>query len=195
MTTPCNVFFFRLGERKKGRVGSMKNIQISNVYAEIAANKADQGYPYEGPIEHMPRNCSPAVITGLPHAPIQNISFRNIELHYPGGADSNFAKVDLNDLKNIAELPTKYPEFSMFKELPAWGFYIRHARQVRFENVRIAVHKADFRPAFVLDDVQKGHFENTTIKDPQANWLPMLTKDIFQRDCQQIKIISPDTNR
>lgn len=189
-----NVFFFRLGERKKGKVGSMKNIQISNVYAEITADKGDKGYLYEGPIEHMPRNCSPAVITGLAHAAIENISFRNMEIHYPGGADSNFAKIDLNDVQSIAELPSKYPEYSMFKELPAWGFYIRHARQVRFENIRMTVHKADFRPAFVLDDVQDGLFQNFQIKATSSKWTSLKDLDVYKHRCQLIEIIPPNSN-
>ncbi len=37
--------------------------------------------------------------------------------------------------------------------LPAAGFYVRHARNVRFNNVRFDAMKPDVRPLFFLDDV------------------------------------------
>ena len=43
----------------------------------------------------------------------------------------------------------------MFGELPAWGFYVRHAEGIRFKNVRVSVKQKDFRPAMVFEDVQQ----------------------------------------
>ena len=162
-----NIFFLRIGERKAGRKGVLKNVSISNVYAEVPATKADAGYPYEGPIEHLPRNISPAIISGMPDALIEDIRFKNIEIHYPGGANPHYAKVELEDLDSIPELANRYPEFSMFKELPAWGFYIRHAKGISFENVTLTCKKKDFRMPIVLDDVQNANFKNLTINTPE----------------------------
>ena len=58
----------------------MKNITIKNVYAEIPMDKPDAGYNYEGPIEDLPRNISPASIVGLPEYKIQNVTLQNIEI-------------------------------------------------------------------------------------------------------------------
>ncbi len=113
----------------------MTNISISNVYAEVPATKPDAGYNYEGPVEDLPRNISPASIVGMPDVLIENVTLKNIEIRYPGGGNSNYAKVGLDELDKVPELPANYPEFSMFKELPAWGFYIRHAKGISFENV------------------------------------------------------------
>ena len=49
---------------------------------------------------------------------------------------------------------TAYPEFSQFKELPAWGIFIRHADDIRLDNVKLKVHSLDYRPAIVTSDVQ-----------------------------------------
>ena len=119
----------------------MSNISISNVYAEVPSSKPDAGYSYEGPVENMPRNISPASIVGMQDAFIENVSLKNIEIHYPGGGNAAFARVGLDELDKVPELPTSYPEFSMFKELPAWGFYIRHAKGITFENVTITIAK------------------------------------------------------
>ena len=47
----------------------------------------------------------------------------------------------------------KYPDPRMFGDLPATGFYARHARNVEFTNVEIATEREDARPAFHLEDV------------------------------------------
>src|SRR5204863_8185008 len=114
----------------------LENIRIKNSSIEIALNKPDSGYEYEGPIEDMPRNISPAIIiSGLPAAIIKNVSFNNIDVKHPGGGNPMFAKILLDQLDSIPEKPTAYPEFSMFHELPAWGIYIRHARDIQFNNL------------------------------------------------------------
>ncbi|MBN1107803.1 MAG: glycoside hydrolase, partial [Bacteroidales bacterium] len=148
-----NVIFLRIGERQAGRKGRMKNISISNLYAEVPATKPDAGYNYEGPVEDLPRNISPSSIVGMPDAIIENITLKNIEIRYPGGGNPNFARVGLDELDKVPEMAASYPEFSMFKELPAWGFFIRHARNISFENVALICERKDYRTAIVLDDV------------------------------------------
>lgn len=172
-----NVIFLRIGERRPGKKGSMKNISISNVYAEIAATKADAGYPYEGPIEHLPRNISPASIVGMPDVAIENVHLKNIEIHYPGGGNPHYAKVGLDELNQIPELPSSYPEFSMFKELPAWGFYIRHAKGITFENVKLSCAQKDYRTAVVLDDVHDVNFKDLKVTEPGEKKEPVFSKN------------------
>jgi glycosyl hydrolase family 28 len=162
-----NAIFLRIGERINGKTGRLQDIRIKNVSVEIAASKADSGYEYEGPIEDMPRNISPAIIiAGLPGAFIKNISLNNIDVKYPGGGNPMFAKVMLNELDSVPEKPAAYPEFSMFRELPAWAVYIRHASEVQFNNVRLSCPKKDYRTAVVLDDVHRSEFRSTVVKEP-----------------------------
>ena len=70
------------------------------------------------------------------------------------------------ELDSIPEARKSYPEFSQFRELPAWGFYIRHAKNITMDNVQLIAQKPDYRPAIVLDDVHGGDLENVTINDP-----------------------------
>jgi len=161
-----NVIFLRIGERRAGKKGKMSNISISNVYAEVPATKPDAGYNYEGPVEDLPRNISPASIAGMPDVPVENVTLKNIEIRYPGGGNSNYAKVGLDELDKVPELPANYPEFSMFKELPAWGFYIRHAKGIRFENVTLSVAKKDYRTAIVMDDVRGAEIKALKVNEP-----------------------------
>ncbi len=58
------------------------------------------------------------------------------------------------------EREKEYPEPSMFGILPAYGFFIRHAKGVELNDVAVTSIKEDRRPAFVLDTVDGVGFEN-----------------------------------
>src|SRR4030095_7943104 len=160
-----NAFFLRIGERRAGKKGRLENIQFSNVYVEVPASKPDSGYEYEGPIEDMPRNVSPASIVGLPDAMISNITLKNIEIKHPGGGNAMFAQVSLEELDKVPENAASYPEFSKFKELPAWGLYVRHAKGLSISNLKLTALRKDYRPAIVLDDVKDSNFTATDVKE------------------------------
>ena len=65
-------------------------------------------------------------------------------------------------------MATSYPEFSQFKELPAWGFYIRHAEGITFDNVTFKALKKDYRPAIVMDDAGEVTFKDVRLIDPEG---------------------------
>lgn len=166
-----NVIYLRIGDRwSKGKKPVMKNIVISNVYAEVPFSKPDAGYNYEGPIEDLPRNISPASIIGLPGYKIENVKLKNIEIVYPGAGNPLYAKRGLTpaELDSIPEMAAAYPEFSQFKELPAWGMYIRHAEGIEFENVTFTALKKDYRPAIVIDDVKGATFKGMKFNEPDS---------------------------
>ena len=167
-TTTGNAIFLRIGERRAGHKGRMENITISNLYCEVPLSKPDAGYEYEGPYEDMPRNISPAGIVGLADAKINNITLNNVTIKYPGGGNPLFAKTGTDQLGNVPEKITGYPEFSMFGELPAWGLYIRHAQNLTINNLVLMAEKKDYRPAIVLDDVQQASFKGLDIKEAGA---------------------------
>lgn len=129
--------FIRLGNRarpfKEGMaapgLGSLRNISISNIQA-TGANRT---------------GCS---ITGLPEAAAQNISLDNLRLGFAGGGKAEDAR------RTVPENPAKYPEYGMFGTLPAYGFYCRHVKGLRFSNVQLAFVEPDERPSLVCDDVE-----------------------------------------
>ena len=162
-----NPIYVVVGERRD-RPSSMHDVTIRNLYCEVPADKADSGYPYEGPVEDNPRNPSPSGIVGLPGNPVTNITLENIKIVYPGGGDPHLVCVDTNHLDLVPEMPKAYPEFSQHKELPAWGLYVRHAQNVTLRNISFTAQKPDYRVAIVLDDV-KGHtLENVQITEPNG---------------------------
>lgn len=178
-----NLIYLTTGERIKGKKSTLNNIKISNVYAEIPATKPDSAYGYEGPVEDQPRNISPAIIIkGLPDSRISDVIFRNFEIRHAGGGNAKFANVPLNQLESIPELPAQYPEFSMFKELPAWGIYIRHASGIQFSTMKMKTDKNDFRVPVVLDDVKKSKFSDLKFNGKFKK------QDFFQNKSTEIEV-------
>src|SRR5215510_7581374 len=125
--------FLRLGKRMRGpagtAVGKLRRVNISN----IVAYNADARYA--------------SIIAGIPDHQIEDVKLSNIRIYYRGGG-----KKELADLQP-PERETSYPEPSMFGEIPAYGFFIRHAKGVSLSNVEVSYLTEEFRPAFVLDDV------------------------------------------
>ncbi len=165
---------------------ALKDITISNLYAEVPFDKPDAGYSYEGPVEDLPRNVCPSIIAGIPEIRIENVTLKNIEIVYPGNADPEYAYAGSSDeeLDAIDEQKTRYPEFSNWKELPAWGFYIRHADGIVLDNVKISVAGEDYRPAIVTDDVNGLRLKDVEITQETAS---KGKKQIITKDTKNIK--------
>ena len=167
-----NPIFLRFSERNTNEklTPCLRNITIRNMYAEVPFEKPDFGYSYEGPVEDLPRNISPSSIIGTPGHRIQNIRLENITIVYPGNADSSYAYQGCS-AKELASMPQRerqYPEFSMFKELPAWGLYIRHADNIMLNNVVMRVEGKDYRPCIVADDVTGLQLNKVRTEQPDA---------------------------
>jgi polygalacturonase len=128
--------FIRLGDRRrtysKGNVSILKNIQIHHIIAQSESLIA----------------CS---VTGVPGSYAENISLRDIHITAPGGG----TKVQAEE--TVKEAEKGYPENRMFGSvLPASGFYVRHVKNITFQNVSVITRKPDIRPVFYFDDVTDG---------------------------------------
>ncbi|HLI94291.1 MAG TPA: glycosyl hydrolase family 28 protein [Puia sp.] len=161
-----NALFMRIGARSGSQQSSLADVSIRHLDIRIAAGKADSGYPYEGPVEDQPRNISPVVLAGLPGAFLQDIQLEDVTVRYPGGGKPFTVGRDPARSDSVPELPANYPEFSMFRELPAWGLYIRHARGIRIRNLRLYCAAKDYRKAIVVDDVKGATWEATVVSEP-----------------------------
>ena len=127
-------FFLRLGARLRGpkpqtAIGSMKRIIISNVVSSGAAQL-------------------PSIIAGVSDHPIEDLKISDLYLHQVGGAGAEMATIQ------VPENAEKYPEPTMFGDLPASGLFARQVRNLELSNIEIATETADTRPAFYFDNVE-----------------------------------------
>ena len=123
--------FLRLGRRMRGPqgrpIGTLQRVLINNLTSSGAAQL-------------------PSIIAGLPGHPIEDVKISDVFLSQTGGAPEAMAQIQppANE--------TAYPEPTMFGDLPATGFFIRHAKNVEMSNVEIAVERPDPRPALWIQD-------------------------------------------
>ena len=184
-----NAIFIKLGNRNRDNTkqepGTIRNIHISNIKVEIPINAPDSGYEMAGPKVMEPHNLIPSSIVGLPNNIIQNITIENVEIQFAGGAKKECAYIPLTALDSIPERPKNYPEFSMLGELPAWGFYIRHANGIKFKNISFLLKSPDFRPTMVFDDVNNLEIESVIIKPKQVN-VPIILNNTHNAEIKNI---------
>jgi polygalacturonase len=122
--------FVRLGNRgrdqRRRAPGRLRNVTITGIVAVGATGTGS--------------------IAGLPGHPVERVTVENVRISATGGCK------DARDL-DISECEGDYPEVSMYGDLPAFGLYVRHGRDVVLRNVELNVERDDARPALVADDV------------------------------------------
>jgi hypothetical protein len=148
-----NPIFIRLGHRAGDTPGIIRNISISNMNVQVPFGRPDIEYDMRGPAVGSLHNPFPSPITGIPGHHIENITLENIQITYPGRATKGMAYIPLSRLNQVPEQVEEYPEYSMFRELPAWGFYVRHVKDIKMKNITLKLADGDYRPAYVFDDV------------------------------------------
>lgn len=181
-----NAIFIRLGHRyQKVPPGTIRGIRLHDITVEVPQGRPDAGYAFEGPEVTEPHNLFPSSITGLPGHPVRDVTLKNITIRFGGGGRPERAFVSPDSLDQVPERPGDYPEFSMFGELPAWGFYIRHAENIRMENIRLECQAPDYRPALVCDDVR-----NITLKrwkiEPASATRPLVFREVEGARLQKV---------
>jgi polygalacturonase len=131
--------FMRLGSRLRGpqestKVGELKRILISNLECYNAPMKVS------------------SILSGIPGHSIEDVKLSNIYIEATGGAPADAANIQAPEFEN------KYPEPGMFGTTPAFGFFLRHVRNLEMSHVEVATTVPDVRPALYLTDVERADF-------------------------------------
>jgi len=122
--------------------GSIRNVTFDNITATDC-------YSYFKGRE------MPSVIWGKPGSPIENIEFTNVSITAKGGHPVTDAEVD------PAENDERFPRH--LGVIPAYAWYLRHVKDIRFTDCEFGFEKSDGRPAFVIDDTEKVQMKNTSL--------------------------------
>ena len=133
-------FFLRLGARMRGPegipIGKLRRVNISNMV--IYASNPDYA----------------SLFLGMNGYDIEDVRLSNITLLLKGGAPKEQAEVA------VPEKDKSYPDPQEFGKMPAYGFYIRHVKNLEMSDIEIKLENEDLRPAFILDDVKGASFYN-----------------------------------
>ena len=145
MRATSSPFYLIIGKRGQHpsndaqKIGSIKNIVFEDISG--AGLKYNLGCPISG-----------SILNGTEY-PLQNLTFRRVNLTFPGGSSSIPG--------TPAEMGTQYPECNLWGNLPAWGYFLRHIDNLTFTDCVSAVSPTDARPSRTLVDV-------TSLRDATA---------------------------
>lgn len=145
--------FIALGRRMRAPegtpIGSIKNVTISNVYADNSDEvykSIDFYYIYikEGS-EYEQNGCIASSIVNLTDNPLENVTLNNVHFKVMGGK-----KLEDVDYK---ENPTGYPTHWMNGfVLPAHGMLVKGVKNLKLNDVTFETIKPDERPAVEVID-------------------------------------------
>jgi polygalacturonase len=149
-----NAIFIVLGSRDAGvSPGSVNGITFRNI---TGSNMTDtRGCPISG-----------CFTNGVDYK-ISNLLFDNVNISFAGGLGSVPSAPP--------EYAGQYPENTMWGNLPAYGYYIRHAANVTFTNCFTSAASVDFRPWLATNDVL-----NLTTVGPALNISQSATDLVLQ---------------
>ncbi len=128
--TQCPIFM-RIGSRGRlmpgmppAGIGSLRRILVQDISGR---NNFRQG----------------SFISGIEGGMIQDVLIRRVDLHMEGGGTDAMAS------SVVAEDEKGYPDAHQFSQsgLPSFGFFLRHAQRIRFNQVRVTPTVADARPS------------------------------------------------
>ncbi len=162
--------FIRLGARMRApdsmAVGVCRRIIISNV---IVYNAVDTN--------------SASIISGIPGHEIEDLHLSNIHIYYKGEGTEKMAA------GNVPEYEKDYPEPDKFKTVPAYGFFIRHVRNLDMTDISVKFLNPEKRPPFFLEDVSGARFRN--IEAETTKGVPVFnlndTRDLTFRSVAGVK--------
>ena len=81
----------------------------------------------------------PVMIMGIPNQKICDISLKNFDLRYAEGKD-------YFDLRlKIPEQEKEYPECNRFRNINAYGVFVRHAKNICLENINVKPRDKTYR--------------------------------------------------
>ena len=182
-----NAIFIRLGHRSGEQPGYLRNVTIKDVYVEVPFGRPDINYDLRGPAVTFFHNPFPSSISGIPGHDIENVKLENIEIVYPGRATRGMAYMSVSRLKDVPENEKGYPEFTMFEELPSWGFYVRHVKGIQMHNVKLRLQEDDFRPAFVFDRVSDVRLSDISLPENKKSGQVVLRQTSLQSADNAVK--------
>lgn len=141
--------FIATGSRNREYLGQtnenhseIHNVLIENIKADVI--KAPLHGFYFG--EDWGEALGGILMSGTPEKKIEGITLRNLQLDLPGGFTEEKTEYHVREMNDM------YPEFHRFDPVPAKGVYIRHAENIKLENVQLTYKKDDTRAEMYVED-------------------------------------------
>lgn len=117
---------------------------------------------------------------------LENISFDNVHITFPGGGTTEQAAV-----RDVPKVAGEYYEIGI---PPAYGMYARNVQGLSLHNIRFAMASPDQRPALILDNVEDATVNGLSAQGQKS--AESLLRFINTRDVlvSALRVLTPVTN-
>ncbi len=125
--------------------GIVRNISFSGIHATVV--KPVPLRDSEHPSNYNPGEIFSCItLNAMDEGVLENISFNDVHVHFPGGGTAEQAAV--------RDVPKVAGEYYQMGVPPAYGLYARNVRGLTLHNIRFTMADADLRPALIFDHVE-----------------------------------------
>ncbi|NUQ00671.1 MAG: hypothetical protein HUU35_12535, partial [Armatimonadetes bacterium] len=133
------------------RPGTLRGIRLRDLDVALAERSYREVLLQHGIVDAETANGQPeapddSVISGLPGHLVEDVEITGLRVRLPGG------RAEAPTAEQVPERPEAYPSGGMFGPLPAFGLFIRHARDIRLRDLSFRLAAPDVRPAIVEHD-------------------------------------------
>ncbi|MDZ7724429.1 MAG: glycosyl hydrolase family 28 protein [candidate division KSB1 bacterium] len=98
----------------------------------------------------------PSVIWGKPGTPIENVTFKDVNIRAKGGHPLSEASIQPSE--NDERFPRKVGA------IPSYAWYLRHVKNISFRECEFGFEQNDDRPAFVIDEGSSVELSDTFLQ-------------------------------
>jgi hypothetical protein len=139
--------------RPREAPGIFRNISFNGIHATVVNPVPLPDVPF--PSAYRPGEYKSCIVLNGVDAYLENISFNDVHITFPGGGTAEEAAV-----RDVPKTAGEYFELGI---LPAYGLFARNVRGLTLGNVRFEVASPELRPALAFD-----HVEDATINGLSA---------------------------
>ncbi len=130
-----NPIFIRLGHRNgDSHTGSLKNVIVRNIQAQVPYSVPDINYEIRGPELDFFHNPFPSSITGIPGHMVENVTLENIHITYPGRGNKGYAYLPVYRLQSVPEVEEPVPGVFDVRGAARLGFLCKACERTDFEK-------------------------------------------------------------
>jgi len=162
--------------------GILRNISFSGIHATVV--KPVQLRDTEFTSNYNPGEIfSCIVLNGMGEGYMENISFNDVHVQFPGGGTAEQA--------GVRDVPKIAGEYFQLGVLPAYGLYARNVKALTLHNVRLTMASPDYRPAVIFDHVEDAAVNGLSVQGVKTS--ESLFRFIESRDVllTAVRVLTP----
>jgi hypothetical protein len=177
VTGPISIGLGEQPNRPPAKPGVVRNISFHGIRATVAKPVTHPDVEFVSAF-NPGEMFSCMILNGMGEGYLENISFHDVHVTFPGGGTAEHAAV--------RDVPKVAGEYYQIGIPPSYGLYARNVRGLTLHNVRFDLAAPDLRPAMVFD-----HVEDAAVNGFSAQGNPQAESVLRFIDTSDVLVTAP----